>query len=166
MQSAFSTKDIEADGSASSARARNWYYGSHIGVGERFALAPQWGMDVGGRLLWTHQQGVTLHVREDSLRQDPIDSVRSRVGARVTYAANDLLSWRAGVGSEYEFSAKATSSYMGSPIHAPRLKGHSAFAEIGATLTLLQGATLDFGVEGSLGRYQGIGGALQARIPF
>ncbi|GHU05873.1 hypothetical protein FACS1894205_6510 [Alphaproteobacteria bacterium] len=73
-----------------------------------------------------------------------------------------------GAAYEYEFDAEANASAHGYAINAPRLKGGTGIGEIGLAIkpSAEQPLSLDLGLQGYLGKREGVTGSLRARWEF
>jgi len=81
---------------------------------------------------------------------------------------NDIVSPYIGAAYEHEFDGKARATTNGVKIDAPKLTGGTGIGELG--LTLKPGKNLplsfDLGVQGYVGKREGVTGSLQIKFEF
>ena len=95
-------------------------------------------------------------------------SSRLRFGSRFAYAVNEYVSPYVGAAWEHEFDGKARASTKGYDMKAPSLRGDTGIGELGLTFTPSQTLPLSFdlGVQGYVGKREGVTGSLQAKYEF
>ena len=154
----------KADYDASSA-----YYGFHLGAGYVWNITEAASLDLYGKYFWTRLEGdsVTLSTG-DPVRFKNADSSRLRLGGRFAWAVNEHVSPYAGAAWEHEFDGKARATAHGFDIDAPSLSGDTGIGELGLTLTPSASLPLyfDLGVQGYVGRREGVTGSLQVKFEF
>ncbi len=86
----------------------------------------------------------------------------------MSYAATPCLSPYIGAAYEYEFDGKATASTAGYAIDAPSLKGSTGVGELGITYKPVadRGFYADLGVQGYVGKREGVTGSLRVGWKF
>lgn len=145
------------------------YYGLHLGSGYVWNITEAASLDVYGKYFWTRQEGdsVTLSTGDPVSFKDT-DSHRLRGGARFSYAVNDFISPYVGAAYEHEFDGKAKATTNGFAIDAPSLRGDTGIGEIGLTFTPSKNlpVSFDLGVQGYVGKREGITGSLQVKLEF
>ncbi|MDR1993976.1 autotransporter outer membrane beta-barrel domain-containing protein [Azonexus sp.] len=145
------------------------YYGVHAGLGYIWKFTEQASLDLYGKFFWSRQQGdnVTL-ATGDPVKFKDVDSLRTRLGARFTYAVNDYIAPYIGAAWEHEFDGKARATTYGYDIDKPSLFGSTGIGELGLNLKPSKDLPLSFdlGVQGYVGKRQGITGSLQAKFEF
>ncbi|MDR1396189.1 MAG: autotransporter outer membrane beta-barrel domain-containing protein [Desulfarculales bacterium] len=145
------------------------YYGLHLGAGYIWNITEDVSLDLYGKYFWTRQEGdsVTLATGDPVNFQD-VDSQRLRLGGRFAYAVSQHVSPYIGAAWEHEFDGEAHAETYGYAISAPSLDGDTGIGELGLTLT--PSATLplsfDLGVQGYVGKREGVTGSLQMKIEF
>jgi outer membrane autotransporter protein len=116
----------------------------------------------------THMDGGSVHVNGDTLKFEATDSIRSRLGARLTYAFGEQFSMFGGLYWEREFDGEQRMTANGTKISAPNMSGDTAVGEIGMTLRPMKQAPIfiDLGAQGYMGVRSGAGGNLQVRLDY
>jgi len=104
----------------------------------------------------------------DPLKFKNADSSRLRGGARFTYAINEYVSPYLGLAYEHEFDGKASATTNGLAINAPALRGDTGIGELGLTLKPSQNLplSLDLGIQGYVGKREGVTGSVQVKYEF
>jgi outer membrane autotransporter protein len=145
------------------------YYGLHLGAGYVWNINDKASLDLYGKYFWTRQEGdsVTLSTGDPVTFKD-VDSSRLRFGTRFAYAANEYISPYIGAAYEHEFDGKARATANGFAIDAPSLRGDTGIGELGLSLKPSPSLPLSFdlGVQGYVGKREGVTGSLQARWEF
>ncbi|MDR1611940.1 MAG: autotransporter domain-containing protein, partial [Planctomycetota bacterium] len=149
--------------------AKSAYLGAHLGVGKSFEFSAANRIEPYLRGVWTRQGKDAARLSTgERLEFDAIESMRLRVGARVSHAFTPALTAYAGLAVDREFSGEARARTNGVAIDAPRLRGTTAVGEIG--LTAKPGAKrpfhIDLGIQGYAGRREGVSGGLTLRYFF
>ena len=145
------------------------YYGLHFGTGYVWNINDRASLDLYGKYFWTRQEGDSLRLSTgDPVRFKASDSNRLRFGSRFGYAVNEYLSPYIGAAWEHEFDGKARATTNGHDIDAPSLRGDTGMGELGLTLTPSSSLPLvfDLGVQGYVGKREGVTGSLQVRFDF
>jgi outer membrane autotransporter protein len=90
------------------------------------------------------------------------------LGSRFSYAVNEYVSPYIGAAYEHEFDGKARATTNGFDLPAPSLRGHTGIGELGLSLrpSLTLPLSFDLGVQGYVGRREGVTGSLQVRWEF
>ena len=144
------------------------YYGAHAGLGYIWNITEKASLDLYGKYLWTHQDGTSVSACGDTLDFKAMDSHRLRGGARLSYAINDYVTPYIGAAYEREFDGRARASVYDHKIGTPDLIGDTGIGELGLTLKPSKTLPLSFdlGVQGYVGKREGVTGSLQARYEF
>ena len=145
------------------------YYGLHVGAGYVWNLSDKADLDLYAKYLWTHQDSDSLSLSTgERLHFDSVDSHRLRLGARFAYTANEYVRPFIGAAWEHEFDGEARATTNGFDIDRPDLKGSTGIGELGITLTPSSSipVSLDLGVQGYVGRREGVSGTLQLQWKF
>jgi outer membrane autotransporter protein len=145
------------------------YYGIHLGAGYIWKFTEKASLDLYGKYFWTRQQGnsVTLSTG-DPIKFKDVDSHRLRLGGRFAYAINDYVAPYIGAAWEYEMDGRARASTYGYNIDTPTLFGSTGIGELGMSLKPSKDLPLSFdlGVQGYVGKREGVTGSLQVRFEF
>ncbi len=144
------------------------YYGAHGGLGYVWKATDAINVDFSAKYIWTHQGADSVTAADDPVKFKAADSHRARAGARVSGAANDLITPYAGAYYEYEFDGKGRATTYGYSINAADLKGGTGIGELGLTVAPVKdsGLSLDLGVQGYTGTRQGVTGSFQLKWEF
>ena len=164
----FRTDDIQYNGWNASFESSAPYYGLHGGLGYAWNFTDKASLDLSAKLLWTRQQGASLTVYQDRLRFKDADSLRTRLGGRFAYVVNEYVSPYIGAYWEHEFDGKARAEVNGIRTGTPSLQGDTGMGEIGLSLKPSKDLPLSFdlGVQGYVGKREGVTGSLQVRYEF
>ena len=146
------------------------YYGIHAGLGYIWKFTEAASLDLYGKYFWTHQQGesVTLSTG-DPVKFKDTDSHRVRLGGRFSYAVNDHVAPYIGAAWEYEMDGRQrATTYDSYSLNKPSLYGSTGIGELGLNLKPSKDLPLSFdlGVQGYLGKREGVTGSLQAKWEF
>lgn len=145
------------------------YYGAHFGAGYIWDITDKASLDIYGKYFWTRQEsnGVTLSTGEN-VEFDAIDSHRLRLGGTFSYTINEYVSPYIGAAWEHEFNGKVYATTNGYDIDQPDLTGSTGIGELGLSLTPSASVplTIDLGVQGYVGKREGVSGALQVKYEF
>jgi len=156
-------------GRAAAYNSASAYYGAYAGLGYIRNLTDKAALDLYGNYFWTRQQGDTVRLSTgDPVTFDHVNSHRTRLGARLSYAVNESVSPYVGTAYEHEFGGKARATTNGYAIKAPSLQGGTGIGELGLTLKPAKDLPLsvDVGVQGYVGTRQGLSGTLHLRYEF
>jgi outer membrane autotransporter protein len=145
------------------------YYGIHAGLGYVWKFTEKVSFDLYGKYFWTRQQGAKVTLATgDPVKFEDVDSHRLRLGGRVAYAINDYVTPYIGAAWEHEFDGRQKATTYGYAINAPSLRGDTGMGELGLTLKPFKDLPLSFdlGVQGYVGKREGVTGSLQVRFEF
>ena len=145
------------------------YYGIHAGFGYIWKFTEQASLDLYGKYFWTRQQGDDVRLSTgDQVKFEDVDSHRLRLGGRLAYAVNEYVNPYIGAAYEHEFDGKAKATTYGYGIDSPELAGGTGIGELGLTLKPAKNLPLscDLGVQGYVGRREGVTGSLQVKYEF
>ena len=127
-------------------------------------------LDLYGKYFWTHQQSASVTLSTgDPVKFKDADSHRIRLGGRFAYVVNDYVSPYIGAAWEYELDGKQrATTYDRYDLNRPSLSGSTGIGELGLTLKPAKELPLSFdlGVQGYVGKREGVTGALQIRYEF
>ena len=143
--------------------------GLHVGAGYVWNLSDKADLDLYARYLWTHLDSDSLSLSTgERLHFDSVDSHRLRLGARFAYTANEYVRPYIGAAWEQEFDGEARATTNGFDIDRPDLRGSTGMGELGITLTPSSTipVSIDLGVQGYVGRREGVSGTLQVLWKF
>ena len=169
IQNDWSSGDLrDAMGVAAQYDASSAYYGIHLAAGYLWNLTNAATLDLYTKYFWTHGDGETLRLSTgDLVAFEDVDSHRLRFGTRLNYAMNEIASPYAGLAWEHEFDGEARATVNGYSINAPSSEGGTGLGEIGLTLTAKDRPLLvDLGVQGYVGKREGISGMVHLRYDF
>ncbi|MCL2001329.1 MAG: autotransporter outer membrane beta-barrel domain-containing protein, partial [Planctomycetes bacterium] len=152
-------------GAAGGYDAFSAYYSLHAGLGYIWKLTERASLDLYGKYFWTRQNGDSITLSTgDPVRFEATNSHRLRLGGRWSYAVNKCVSPYIGAAWEYEFSGRQRADSYGYALDTPSLRGGTGIGELGLSLTPSQDLPLsiDLGVQGYVGKREGLTGSLQA----
>ncbi len=142
------------------------YYGAHFGLGYLWDLAACSRLDLSARYFWSHTGSNSFAFNDDPLFLDSVNSHRLRAGARYSHAITEFASPYVGAFYEYEFDGKSNgTAYNIIRLPESSLKGSTGVGELGMTCRVSR-ATVDFGVQGYVGRRQGVSGVMRVGMTF
>lgn len=159
----------DANGREASYDSTSAYYGLHLGTGYIWNITDNASLDLYGKYFWTRQTGDSITLSTgDPIDFDDVYSSRLRFGSRFSYLVNEYVSPYVGAAWEHEFDGKARASTNGYDMKAPSLRGDTGIGELGLTFTPSQTLPLSFdlGVQGYVGKREGVTGSLQAKYEF
>jgi outer membrane autotransporter protein len=147
---------------------QNWYWGAHGGIGYEHRIGKHSILDGYAKLIWTQQESKSVRTNYDEkLSFDQMDSIRSRIGARLIHTTEKGVRWWGGLAYEYEFDGETNASIDGMKIrHDNEMKGHTGMAEGGIEWAANKDWTMNASATGMLGQRRGLVGQLQARYKF
>ena len=166
MDNGFTSNLLDGQGNAAGYDSSSAYIGTHLGLGRKLKLSSRNTLDLYSKYFWTHQNGdrVTLSTN-DPVRFESIDSHRLRLGGRSTSAVNRRVSTYWGAAWEHEFAGTARATTYGYAIDSPSLRGSTGIGELGVSVKSQRALPLafDFGVQGYIGKREGVAGSVQVR---
>ena len=143
------------------------YYGFSLGGGKELAVSDKATLDVYGRYYFSHTNGSDVSIASDEeIDFDAVNSHRLRIGGRYTTTLTEKSKAYAGLAWQYEFGGDAKAAINGYSAPTPSLQGHSAIVEAGYKLNAGKNLTLDFNLNGAMGKQRGIGGGIGAQWLF
>ncbi len=120
--------------------------------------------DVYAKFMYTHQNGDSVALRGEGAGEeydfDAVDSLRARVGARVSKDYSDRGTGYVGLAYEYEFDGEAKATVLGFSTPSPSIKGSSGLLELGYILQPkgVNDPTVNINLQGWSGKKQGFTG--------
>lgn len=169
----------EFDGRYADASARydaDSFYGTmHVGAGYVFPVSDKLDLDVYGRYVLTYLDGdnVNLHTADgESYSMDSTTTHAFRIGARLTGAVRDNLTWRAGLAYEHVADGDAESHVEAQGVRAtldvPSLEGDTGILELGLTMKpdAVSPWAVDLGLKGYAGDREGVAGSASVTYRF
>lgn len=170
LHNKYESSDLrDASGRSAEYDSSSTYYGLHLGTGYIWNITDNVTLDLYGKYFWTHQNGdsVTLSTG-DPIDFKDVDSNRLRLGSRLSYTVNEYISPYVGAAYEREFDGKARASTNGYDMKAPSMRGDTGTGELGLVYTPCASLPLSFdlGVQGYVGKREGLTGSLQAKYEF
>ena len=143
------------------------YYGFSLGGGKELAVSDKATLDVYGRYYFSHTNGSDVSIATgEEIDFDAVNSHRLRIGGRYTTTLTEKSKAYAGLAWQYEFGGDAKAAVNGYSAPTPSLQGHSAIVEAGYKLNAGKNLTLDFNLNGAMGKQRGIGGGIGAQWLF
>ncbi|MCQ2603577.1 MAG: autotransporter outer membrane beta-barrel domain-containing protein [Spirochaetia bacterium] len=137
------------------------YWGTSVSVGYQGNVGKYIGYDVNGRFMWNHLEGDDADVKGEQLHFQDIDSVRTRIGLRMSYEGFRIVRPFIGGAWEREFDGEANAKVNGCKIDAPDLKGNTGLLELGVSCKPGNNADwrLDLSAAGYMGVRRGLSGS-------
>lgn len=145
------------------------YYGAHVGAGYVWNVTENASLDIYGKFFWTHQKGDNVLLSNgDPVRFKGVDSRRLRLGGRALFRTDSAVSPYVGLAYEYEANGRAGATTYGRSIARPSLRGNTGIGEFGMTIKPSDTLplSLDLGLQGYVGRREGVTGTMQIRYEF
>lgn len=143
------------------------YYGFSLGGGKKLTVSDKATLDVYGRYYFSHINGSDVSIATgEEIDFDAVNSHRVRIGGRYTTTLTEKSKAYAGLAWQYEFGGDAKAAINGYSAPTPSLQGHSAIVEAGYKLNAGKNLTLDFNLNGAMGKQRGIGGGIGAQWLF
>ena len=147
--------------------AHNSYYGAHLGLGKVVSYGNHLEGNVYANVFYSHQGEANATLTGKGLGEtyafDSVNSVRTRLGYKVSKHMSNHNTWYLGVAYEREFSGEAHAAVKGLSTLAPSLGGSSGLVEAGYTYGSNKDAfSATLNVEGWFGQKRGatIGGSI------
>ncbi|MCL2075861.1 MAG: autotransporter-associated beta strand repeat-containing protein [Betaproteobacteria bacterium] len=179
VKNKFSGKGFGSDGDLrGNYKTSSMYFSAHLGAGHALEINEKNSLDLHVKYLWTRQGSDSVSVAaNESVDFKSVNSHRVRLGGRFNHDMEKNVRVYAGLAYEYEFDAKAkataiyTAQYFGdfvNDINAPSLKGSTGIAEFGVNFKPSQNKPLflEAGLQGYVGKREGITGSLRMRYEF
>lgn len=159
---------VETSGKTHGFKTENTYYGAHVGIGKLIKLEKGKSWDIYGKYFYTHHEGDSVTIANDSFDFDAIDSSKLRLGVRFSEQQGDKLTSYYGLAWEYEFSGDAGGTANHYAMYTPSLEGSTVIGEVGFRYTPGKASPwyFDANVRGYAGMQEGISGSVQAVYSF
>ena len=147
------------------------YYAAHLGMGKVVQLNDKDTLDYYGKLFYTRQQGDKVTVGTGATYDfDATTSLRTRLGARYTHQLSEKNAFYAGLAWQHEFDGESNAivaTTLGSAsAPAPSMKGDTGIMELGWRVNNSDKFELGLGVNGSVGKQNGVGFNLSLNFSF
>ncbi|MDR1162395.1 MAG: autotransporter outer membrane beta-barrel domain-containing protein [Candidatus Accumulibacter sp.] len=145
------------------------YFSLIAGLGHQLKLFDRTTLDVSTHLLWTRQTENSTKVHFDKLKFDAADSLRSRIGARLTYALDERTDLYAGAYWDREHEGNTKASLNGLKIYdAATLRGDTGVGEIGVHIrpAKVSNFSLDLSAQAYAGEKKGAAANLRFKWVF
>ncbi len=170
LQNDYKSSDLrDASGRSAEYDSSSMYLGFHLGTGYVWSIMENASLDLYGKYFWTRQLGdrVTLSTG-DPIDFKDVDSNRLRIGSRFSYTMHEGLAPYVGAAYEHEFDGKARATTNGYSMKAPSMGGDTGVCELGLVYAPLESLpfSFDLGVQGYVGKREGVTGSLQAKYEF
>jgi hypothetical protein len=169
LRSDYLSSDFQNSKGDISFKSESVYVGGHFGVGRPITINADSSLDIYGKYMFTYLSGDSIVIDQDTpVTFDASMSHRLRGGIRFTRNVGVLTKLHAGAGYDYELDGKTKATTMGYPIKTVDMKGGTAFGELGLSFNRGGDSPISFGVgvEGYVGKRDGISGTLQLLIDF
>ena len=147
--------------------AHNSYYGAHLGLGKVVSYGNHLEGNVYANVFYSHQGEANATLTGKGLGEtyafDSVNSVRTRLGYKVSKHMSNHNTWYLGVAYERELSGEAHATVKGLSTLAPSLGGSSGLVEAGYTYGSNKDAfSATLNVEGWFGQKRGatLGGSI------
>jgi hypothetical protein len=150
-------------------RATTWYAGGQAGVSQAIALGEKAQLTPFLETVWTRTGPYDFMTKfGDKFKMEVIDSIRSRVGAKLSGKFGTPVRGNLTVAWEREYLGQAKGRLFKDPITGvPSLKGDSLFLETGLTIKPVDSpVSLNLTAFGRFGRQRDLGGAVMLKIEF
>ncbi|MDR2199140.1 MAG: hypothetical protein LBR53_06780 [Deltaproteobacteria bacterium] len=148
------------------------YYGINFGVGHDFTVSDATSLDLYGKFFWTHVDGDTINdQRGGTVSFDSTNSVRTRIGGRITQTFSEKVEGYFGLAWEHEFAGKTGGHYVTASgrvlkSDSPDLGGSSAYAELGLTIQATDNVAFELTGFGLAGQSKGGGATASLVLTF
>jgi hypothetical protein len=156
------------------------YVGTHVGLGRVWNLSSRRSLDLYGKYFYLHETGAAVNVAGALFRFDAMNSHRLRLGGRMSHVVNSRFNAYYGAAWEHEFSGAARASVYGYAIDVPGLRGGTGLGELGlrwamplsqrcdpcGALGFALPLSFDLGLQGYMGKREGVSGSLLVRYEF
>jgi hypothetical protein len=168
VETDFNSSDLLGrSGIAAQYELKSPYYGFHLGVGYLFDLTESASLELYGKYLWNRQKGDdVLLSSSDQIQFKSVDSHRVRAGTRLSFTLNDYITPYVGAAYEHEMDGKASAVAYGRKLPAPELKGGTGIGELGLSISPSDKFNVNLGIQGYLGRREGVSGVVQLKFLF
>jgi autotransporter-associated beta strand protein/predicted outer membrane repeat protein len=164
-RSEYDYKTSDLNGQSADYESSGVYYGAHIGLGYQYKM-DSGTIDLYGRILYNRQQKDSVQVLGQKVDFGSISSLRTRIGTRYTYNLKSNFGLYTGIAYEYEYKGTVNATVRGlGDIDSPSIKGPVGIGEIGFNH---YGKKLEtsIGLQGYIGKIEGIGGTLKIGYKF
>lgn len=144
------------------------YYSAHVGVGKILKLNDMLGLDVYSKYLWTQHGGDMVEVMGYPFHLKDVNSHRLQVGAKLNADVSLHFKPYVRAAFEYEFDGKISGTLYGMQLKEPSLQGGMGIGELGLVWTPGEetGLKVDLGVQGFVGKREGVSGSLSISLSF
>ena len=146
------------------------YQSLHGAAGYVWNAAEDLTLDMYGRYLWARMfADSTTSASGGRIEYDDFNSSRVRLGARLTWDANECCTPYVGAAFEHEFDGEARVTANGCDVDTSDLQGSSGIGELGLTFKPSPAGlplTIDLNVQGYAGKRQGFSGNLMVLYQF
>lgn len=158
----------DAGGNVASYDLGSMYYGASLGVGKLIKLSEKNELDIYGKYLYLHQNGSNTTIAGDNFDFKALNSHRLRTGLRLNHKNTAGLKTYFDLAYEYEFDGRSRAFVYGSEVPSIFIKGGTATAEIGFNYkpTKAKNLQMDLGLQGYIGKRQGVSANMQFKLTF
>jgi hypothetical protein len=144
------------------------YWGFHFGGGYLMTFGGSDGsLDLSAKYYHLRRDGDDFDIDGDNASLGPVTSSRIKAGARQSIGITPSLKAYFGAYFEHEFDGDSRLSYAGTDLPKVSLAGSTGVGELGLTVKPGSGPLeLQLGVQGSIGRREGVSAELSLRLAF
>lgn len=161
--------DVSYEGTDTGYDTDAMYWGLHLGLGYIWEIDEANQLEFYTKSFWTRVDEEKTHSDTgEELKFDAVDSLRTRLGARYSYAIDTNFSAYIGAAWEHEFDAEADGRYRGTKIwDSPDNEGSSGLGEIGVTFKPDESpVSFELAGFGSVGQNEGGGAQFSVKFEF
>jgi len=144
------------------------YASLHFGGGYRWKLNDTSVLDFYGQAFYTREGSDSTRLSSgEAIKFSAVNSNRIRLGGRYEWALERVAPY-VGLAYEHEFDGKAKATINGYKVDSPDLKGGTGIAEVGVIMKPSQTVplTLNLGIQGYVGKQEGVTGSLRMKYEF
>ncbi|MDP8163186.1 autotransporter outer membrane beta-barrel domain-containing protein [Phocoenobacter skyensis] len=163
----YHSKDLQgATASSVDFNTKRAYAGANIGMGYTAVLNDKFSITPSAQLMYTYYSSADKIIEGSQFDFDRIHSVRSRLGAKVSYKINPQNDLYANVAWEREYQGNANGKTLGLNMPAPAMKGNTGIVEIGTHFNPSKNLKINLGATGNFGKRRGVGVNVSMKYDF
>lgn len=169
ISTGYNNPDLQKSSGSSAAYNTGFaYYSAHIGIGKKFQLTKNNELDIFTRYLFAHQNANEVNIAGDQFKFDALNSHRVQLGAKYSIGAHSKTSYHAALIYEHEFAAAADTTVHDYSVPTAGIKGASGILDLGVRILAgkSENTTVNLGLQGYIGKRQGIAGNIQVKFGF
>jgi hypothetical protein len=145
------------------------YLSAHLGAAYLREINDVSRVDFNLRYFWNHIRNKSVDIGGGYMVDfNATNSSKLRGGLRYTKDVDPKFSWYSGAYADYEFAVKSHVTAPGVDFRVPDLKGFTAIVEIGGIGRFKNhdNVSIEFGVQGYLGKFRGLSGGFRIGYEF